>query len=251
MLAATVRILPSCLRRLVLVHQIEVHVVDHRLLLAHMARSWRLYRPEAATTNLVMNRVVHTGAMLHSIHLLLPRTSSALARRHLLTHLFVVTAGSVTGHVIICHSISARVSVRRREERAGIAFGAHSLVLSVVEGRILRIMRARGTRRHTRHMRRVGCIAVLSFDWLHCRVVQVNHQVFVYRVFVWRFGVSDGLHDLVHPSGLCPTVVCSDPVVLTVLLVVLRIYTFVWARVVLDGIIINGVVTDLVNVLHW
>lgn len=53
--ALSVGILWCRLVWLVLVDQVEIHVVDHCLLLAHVARAWRLYRPEAAAANFVMH----------------------------------------------------------------------------------------------------------------------------------------------------------------------------------------------------
>ena len=54
-LAAVVRALASCLSCLVLIYQIEVDVVDHGLLLAHVAGARRLNGPETASANLLVH----------------------------------------------------------------------------------------------------------------------------------------------------------------------------------------------------
>lgn len=54
-LTAGVRALARSLGCLVLVHEIEVDVVDHGLLLAHVARAGRLDGPEATTANFLVH----------------------------------------------------------------------------------------------------------------------------------------------------------------------------------------------------
>jgi len=73
MLAAT-DILISCLGccLLVLVHQVEVYVVDHSLLLIHIMRPRSLNGSKPTTANFVVVLVcVHTVAVLDGVHLLL------------------------------------------------------------------------------------------------------------------------------------------------------------------------------------
>ena len=58
---------------LVLVHEVEIHIMDHCLLFAHMAGARRLYRPEPSTANLMVHCVrFHARSMLDCVHLLLP-----------------------------------------------------------------------------------------------------------------------------------------------------------------------------------
>lgn len=74
------RTLACCLSCLVLIHQVEIHVMNHCLLFAHVTGAWSLDGPEATATNFMMNNgVVHAASMRNSIHLLLSSTSCSLA----------------------------------------------------------------------------------------------------------------------------------------------------------------------------
>lgn len=88
-------------------------------------------------------------------------------------------------------------------------------------------------------MRCVCRIAVLSLYWFYSRVVQIDNQVFVDSILVRRFGVANGLHNLVHSSSLCPPMVRCDSVVLAILLVILKVYAFMRSSIVLNGIVID------------
>lgn len=111
--------------------------------------------------------------------------------------------------------------------------------MSVVERCVLGIVRARSACSYPSDVRCVRRIAVLSLDWLDSRVVQIDYEVLVYGVLIRRFGVTNGLHDLVHSSSLRPTMVRCDSVVLAVLLVILKVNAFVRSSIVLNGIIVD------------
>jgi len=111
-------------------------------------------------------------------------------------------------------------------------------------------MSASGTRSYSCDMCCICRITVLSFDWFDCRIIQIDYQVLVDCIFIRRFWVAYWLYNLIHSSCLCPTMVSCDSIILTILLVVLKIDAFVRTGIMLNGIIINWVFSDLINVLH-
>ena len=167
-----------------------------------------------------------------------------LARRHLLAHFIVVAAGAVGGHVIVGGCISSCIaSAGRWEERPSCpwslaAFGTHTFVLRLVESGVLGIVSARRARSDPRDVRCVRCVAVLPLNWFHGGVVQVDDQVLVDRVLVWRLRVADRLHNLVHSPCLGATVIGRDSVILGVLLVILKVDTFVLSCIVLNCVVV-------------
>ena len=77
-LAASVCILSDrLLGSLVLIDKVEIDIVDHCLLFAHVAGAGRLDGPEATSANFVVNSraVVHATAVWNGVQLLLPDAS--------------------------------------------------------------------------------------------------------------------------------------------------------------------------------
>lgn len=132
---------------------------------------------------------------------------------------------------------------------------ANSFVLRAVECLIIfRIMSSSSACSDTSHVRSVRGIAILALHWLDSGVIQVHDQILIDGVLVWTLGVANGRDNLVHASGLGAPVVRSDAVILAnlpVLLVILQIDALVSAGgAMLYCVVVNGVVPDLVCVLH-
>lgn len=127
--------------------------------------------------------------MLHGVHLLLP-DPLLLTRRQLLAHFFVIAAATVAGHVVVCNCISAVVSAGCRREKCARSSSclSDSFVLGAVECSIvLRVVSSSRAGSDAGDMRRVRSIAVLALHWLDCRVVEVDNQILVDRIFVRTF----------------------------------------------------------------
>lgn len=254
---------------LVLVYKVEVDVVNHCLLLAHMTGSWCLNGSKSATTNLVVNGVCIDSSILNSSHLLLS-DSLLLSWIKLLTDFFIITTGSITIHVIIGHCVPGiliihliwlpivfenallfvRTIRRRRKKSSWRACLAHSFVLCVVESWIIFcVMSSSCASSYTRDMR---CVAVFTLYGLDGWVIEIYYKIFVNGIFVWTFWITDGRHNLVHSSSLGTPVVRSYPIILSnypVLLVILNINTFLTPSIVLNGTVVNRIVPNFCDIL--
>lgn len=168
-----------------MVHKIEVDIVNHCLLLAHMTRARSLDRSESASSDLVVHRASIHSSVLDGGHLLLPH-SLLLARCQLLVDFFVITAPAIAVHVIIGDCVPGMLThliwfpvvlenvllfVRAiscgREEGARSTCLAHTLVLRAVESRIVfRVLGSSGASSYTRHVRCICSVAVFTLDGL-------------------------------------------------------------------------------------
>lgn len=142
---------------LVLIDEVEVHVVDHGLLFAHVAGAGSLNGSETTATDLMVDGVGVVHRLRDGVQLLLPCASLSLTRRHLLAHLIIVTAGAVTSHVVVGCSISASdmAHVGRREEgatRTSLTFSSNSFILGAIESVVLGVVSSSRSRRDSGHM---------------------------------------------------------------------------------------------------
>lgn len=86
MLTRSTRILSDCRGGLILIDEVEIHVVDHSLLLAHLAGARSLDGSETPAANFMVavGAAVHAAAVRDCIQLLLSDSPLLLARRRLL-----------------------------------------------------------------------------------------------------------------------------------------------------------------------
>ena len=123
-------------------------------------------------------------------------------------------------------------------------------VLSSVESRVflLRILSSGSTCGDASYMSCISSITILTFHWLNYGIIEVDNQIVVYCVFIWRFGLSNRMdHLVIVSSSLRSSMECSNSFIWWSILLVL----FVNGSM-LNSLIIKWVVSILLNSLdRW